>query len=90
MLALGGSGMAPIIRRRCPQSEPFKRPGRRQDVPIGLIIALASTGLTICRRLPPSFDRSMEGRWLFLARIYEFTDGLSSLSNELDRQPERT
>ena len=27
----------------------------------------------------------MEARWLFLARIYEFTDPLGSLSNELDR-----
>ena len=31
------------------------------------------------------FCLDMEGRWLFLARIYEFTDRLGSLSNELDR-----
>jgi hypothetical protein len=28
------------------------------------------------------FCLDMEGRWLFLARIYEFTDRLGSLSNE--------
>jgi hypothetical protein len=31
------------------------------------------------------FFLDMEGRWLFLAGIYEFTDRRSSLSNELDR-----
>src|SRR5712671_3810904 len=31
------------------------------------------------------FFLDMEGGWVFLARIYEFTDRRSSLSNELDR-----
>ena len=31
------------------------------------------------------FFLDMEGGWVFLARIYEFTDPLGSLSNELDR-----
>jgi hypothetical protein len=31
------------------------------------------------------FFLDMEGGWVFLARIYEFTDRRASLSNELDR-----
>jgi hypothetical protein len=32
------------------------------------------------------FYLEMERRWLFLARSYEFTDGLDCISSELDRR----
>ena len=36
-----------------------------------------------------AFYLNMERRWLFLARSYEFTDRLGSISTELDRHHKR-